>query len=407
MRTALTGVGACSLIIGSLVSFSSAAGGAAPEADKKAVVKGNTAFALELYAKLKEQQGNLFLSPFSISTALAMTYAGARGQTAAQMARVLHFELDSQRLHPTFRSLDHELRSGGKERGYELSVANALWAQKGYGFLKQFLDLTRANYGAGLREVDFARATETARRTINAWVEKETRDKIKELLKPGVLKPLTRLVLTNAIYFKGNWASQFDKKRTRNEPFTLLSGKRTQVPMMHQKAKFGYMETSSFHALELPYAGNELSMVVFLPRTVNGLPGFEKSFTAENLATSLSGLRRREVIVAMPRFKTTSEFALASVLKSMGMTDALSMPPADFSGMNGRRDLFIQAVVHKAYVDVNEEGTEAAAATGVVVGITSVRRRLVFRADHPFLFLIRDKRSGSILFLGRVVDPRE
>ena len=378
-----------------------------PKDDRTAVVEGNSAFALDLYAKLKEQEGNLFFSPFSISTALAMTHTGARSETAAQMEKVLHFDIGQERLHPAFKALIEDLNARQQKGGYELSVANALWGQRGYGFLMEFLDLTVDNYGAGLREVDFVGDTEGARQTINGWVEKETREKIKNLIPPGVLDALTRLVLTNAIYFKGDWAAQFDKEATHDAPFTLLDGKKVEVPMMRQTEKFGYMETEGFQALELPYVKDELSMIVLLPRKVDGLAELEKSLTAENLAKWLPELRKRRVIVELPKFKMTSQFSLAKVLRSMGMTDAFSLPPADFSGMNGKKDLFISAVIHKAYVDVNEEGTEAAAATGVVMQLTAAPTPpVLFRADHPFLFLIRDNRSGSILFLGRMINPK-
>ena len=377
-------------------------------ADREMVVQGNNAFALDLYAQLKDRDGNLFFSPHSISTALAMTYAGARGNTEKQMATVLHFDLEHKRLHPAFRELLGQLETGEGERGYQLSVANALWGQKGYEFLEKFLNLTKENYGAGLNEVDFIGSTEAARQTINTWVERETEDKIKELIKPGVLDRLTRLVLTNAIYFKGYWASQFKEELTREAPFTLMSGEKVQVPTMHRTADFKYAEAEDFQTLELPYKGGDLSMTIFLPKETDGLAALEQSLTAEKLATWLSTLEEQEVIVALPKFRMTSEFSLAEVLKSMGMTDAFDVKEADLSGMTGKKDLFITAVLHKAFVEVNEEGTEAAAATGVVVGLTAAPpRQPIFQADHPFLFLIRDLRSNSILFLGRVMDPRE
>ena len=379
------------------------------DADKKAVVKGNNAFALALYAELKDQEGNLFLSPFSISTALAMTYAGARGNTEAQMAKVLHFDLGQESLHPTFQKLITQMSTQAEQQGYQLNVANALWGQKGYGFLKKFLDLTKTTYGAGLNEVDFRRATEAARKTINTWVEKQTKGKIKNLIRRGILDELTRLVLTNAIYFKGNWASQFDKRQTKNSPFYVRVDRTVNVPMMYQKEKFRYMETGRLQAIELPYVDNELSMVVLLPKEVNGITALENFLTADSLRKWLTRLREQKVDVYLPRFKITSEFRLDTALRSMGMPDAFSLPPADFSGMTGKKDLFISAVIHKAFVDINEEGTEAAAASAVVMEIMEkamrMQRPLIFRADHPFIFLIRDTQSGSILFLGRVVNP--
>jgi len=392
---------------------------AEPELDK-VVVQGNNEFALALFARLRENQGNLFFSPYSISTALAMTYAGARGQTETQMAKVLRFPtlagekvppepvMQEGQFHSAFGAVVKDLNQRAKKGNYELAVANALWGQKGYKLLNDFLRLIETEYGGRLTEVDFVTATESARQTINAWVEKKTSDKIKELLKPGVLDAMTRLVLTNAIYFKGNWQRQFKKDRTREAPFTLLSGEKVDAPMMNQTGEFRYMEAGDFQALELPYIDNELSMIILLPGDTDGLPKFEKTLNLEDFSQWLDRLHRREVIVSVPKFKMTSQFSLASVLQSMGMADAFSARAADFSGITGGRDLFISAVIHKAYVDVNEEGTEAAAATGVTMRLTSVgpTQTPVFRADHPFLFLIRDNHSGSILFIGRLMNPQ-
>ncbi len=375
--------------------------------DMPSIAGGNNAFALDIYAKLKEQEGNLFFSPFSISTALAMTYAGARGETAQQMERVLHFELEQERLHGAFKAQVEDLNARQERGSYQLSVASSLWGQKGYGFLDEFLKLTRENYGAGLRQVDFETDLEGARQRINGWVEGETRGKIKDLIPRGLLNELTRLVLTNAIYFKARWACTFDEEATREKPFTLLDGKKVNVPMMRQTDRFGYGEYAELKVLELPYVRHELSMVVMLPAAVDGLPKLEKALDIQDLNGWLKELRSTRVEVEMPRFRITSKFSLGGALQSMGMTDAFSPRRADLSGMNGRRDLFIQAALHKAYVDVDEQGTEAAAATGIVAGITAappVQRPKQFHADHPFLFLIRDNRSGTILFLGRVVN---
>jgi len=399
--------------------------------DAQALVEGNNRFALELYARLRGNEGNLFFSPYSISTALAMTYSGARGTTAGQMAQTLRFPrepnkaldsdnqdkllyrvekrlLSDERLAAAFGRLQKGLKADPKREGYELSVANALWGQRGYDFLEEFLEIVETNYGGRLGEVDFAAATEKARRSINAWVEEKTKNKIKELIKPGVLNSMTRLVLTNAIYFKGAWDTPFQEAATRPASFTLSGGKKVDVPMMNQNDRFKYAETESFQALELPYADNELSMVILLPKKTDGLSDFEKKLTAKSLSDWLSKLAKRKVIVSVPKFEMTSQFSLAAVLKSMGMTDAFAPREADFSGMNGRKDLFISAVVHKAYVEVNEEGTEAAAATGVAIGLTSmpIDRPPTFRADHPFLFLIRHNLTGSILFIGRVANPK-
>jgi serine protease inhibitor len=372
---------------------------------KEVVVKGNNQFGLDLYGKLRDKDGNLFFSPYSISTALAMTYAGARGQTAEEMAKTLHFDLDHDKLHPAFKALQEGMKAEKKKAGYRLHVANALWGQKDYRFLPAFLQVTHDNYGVGLQEVDFVKATEQARKTINEWVEKQTENKIKELLQPGILDTMTRLVLTNAIYFKGDWASQFKKDATRDLPFKLGDGKEVKTPLMYQRSKFGYLETGDLQALELPYQGKDLSMVVLLPKKIDGLPSLEKELTTDRLAGWLGRMRASEVQVFLPKFKMTSEFALKPVLASLGMKKLFTVE-ADLSGMNGRTDLYVSAVIHKAYLDVNEEGTEAAAATAVVVWATSARPPVpVFRPDHPFLFLIRDQRTGSILFMGRLANP--
>ena len=389
--------------------------------NKKIIVDGNNKFALELFAKLQSTKGNLFFSPYSISTALAMAHAGARNETESQMAGVLHFPVsvnlrtdssskslpDRQQFASSFGKIIQDLNNRGQKGGYTLNVANALWGQKDYGFLQEFLKLIETSYDGRLNEVDFVRSAETARKTINAWVEKKTNDKIKDLIGEGVLDSMTRLVLTNAIYFKGNWARQFKENRTKDAPFTLADGQKINVATMNQKAEFGYMETDTFQALELPYVDEELSMVILLPKEYDALDELEKKLTPENLSQWLAQIHKCEVVVFVPKFKMTSQFSLASVLKSMGMKDAFSSN-ADFSGINGKRDLFISAVIHKAFVEVNEEGTEAAAATGVVMRLTSVGPAPipVFRADHPFLFLIRDNLSGSILFIGRVANPK-
>ncbi len=374
--------------------------------DTNAVVEGNTSFAFDLYKHLKDAEGNLFFSPYSISTALAMTYAGARGKTEKQMAGALHFTLDQKRLHPAFACLEAQFNAAQGNRDIELNVANALWVQKDYVFLKEFLDLTAKNYGAAPNHVDFKRACEAARKEINAWVEQKTKNKIKDLIKRGVLAPLTRLVLTNAVYFKGNWGSQFNKSHTKEGLFRPATGKSVKAPLMTQTQEFRYTESDSLQILELPYVGDDLSMIVLLPGKIDGLAQLEADLNPENLNAWMGLLRKREVVVFLPKFKMTSQLSLAETLASMGMPDAFGAN-ADFSGMDGTKTLYISDVIHKAFVDVNEEGTEAAAATAVVMRLTSALPTPlpVFRADHPFVFLIRDKHSGSILFLGRIVDP--
>jgi serpin B len=326
-----------------------------------------------------------------------MTYAGARGETADQMKKVLHFPLPQETLHPAFSAL----ASKTKPKECELTIANRLWGQTGYHFLDTFLTLTESAYRARLYQLDFAKQTEAARRTINDWVEDKTKQKIKELLKPGVLDRLTTLVLTNAIYFKGQWESRFKKEHTRDAPFTLLDGTKVNVPLMGQSAEFPHGRLQDLQVLELPYAGKELSMVIVLPDKADGLPAIEQSLTPSRLAAWLACCEPSTLHVTLPRFTITTPLSLADTLAKMGMPAAFS-GKADFSGMTGKRDLFISDVIHKAFVEVNEEGTEAAAATAVVMKRAAPPN---FTADHPFLFLIRDRRSGSILFMGRVLNP--
>jgi serpin B len=380
-------------------------------ADQKAVVEGNNAFAVALYGQLRAQDGNLFFSPESISTALAMTYAGARGDTAAEMAKTLHFTLPPERLHPAMGAQLSNLNAAHK--GYQLRAANALWAQRDYVFLDDFLKVNKRDYGAGFNQVDFKGATEEARLTINQWIEQKTENKIKDLLQPGVLNSLTKMVLTNAIYFKGDWLTPFPKAWTEDDDFHLSTARNVKAPLMHLTEGFDYFDGGTFQALEIPYKSGDLSMIVFLPKDIGGLPALEKSLTASNMKQWLDQLRPvPEVILTLPKFQMTRQLSLQDTLGAMGMPRAFDPNAADFSGMTGKRELYISAVIHKAYIDVNEKGTEAAAATAVVMhGALAMPPRFqpppppVFRADHPFVFLIRDNHSGGILFMGRVTDP--
>ena len=384
---------------------------AAASADQAEAVKGSNAFAVDLYGQLSAQPGNLFFSPESVSTAFGMAYAGAHGQTAAEMARVFHFTLPPERLHPAFGALLAGMNA--PHRGYALSVADALWAQQDEKFLPAYLNLVQANYGAGFRAVDFKTAPDSARATINRWVEKQTNDKIQNLLGPGTVTPLTRLILTNAIYFKAAWADQFEKNATKNEDFHLSAGRTIQAPTMHNWGGYEYFKGPAFQALLLPYEKGEISMLILLPDDVDGLPALEHSLSAGNLEKWVASLSyAHEVIVSLPRFKITQQFELSSTLENLGMKTAFDSSAADFSAMTGDRSFVISAAIHKAYIDLDENGTEAAAATAVVIGMAMAAPPLspppppiVFTADHPFLFLIRDNQSGGILFMGRVTDP--
>jgi len=371
-------------------------------------VGGNTAFALELYAQLQPNPGNLFFSPYSISTALAMTYAGARGETKEQMRRVLHFDADPGVLHESFDRLQHRLDEAGKLAGMQLNIVNALWAQKGYPFLTDFLETAKSHYHANLNQADFQTEAETSRKAINDWVAQETHDRIQNLLAPGSITDLTRLVLANAIYFKATWAKPYEKSQTCTQPFHLSTTEQVQVPLMHQTEDVNYTENADFQAVEVPYRGNGLSMVILLPRQVDACGQLEKRLTPALLASWLAELKPQQVEIFFPRFKLESSLNLKAPLSRLGMPIAFNA--ADFSGMDGTRRLYISDVFHKAWGEVNEEGTEAAAATGVVMVPQVLRLPAptpppVFCADHPFVFLIRHTGSGSVLFLGRLANP--
>ena len=380
------------------------------EADLTTLVDGNSAFAFNLYQALREADGNLFYSPYSISLALVMTYAGARGETAQQMADTLHFTLSQNRLHPAFNSLDLELaRRGEGAKGkdgerFRLNIVNAIWGQKDYEFLSDFLDLLAENYGAGLRILDFASAPEESRITINNWVSDQTEGRIEDLISQGLIDALTRLVLTNAIYFNAAWEYPFNEDVTKDRPFYLLDGSEVSVPMMSQTETFGYAEGDEYQAVELPYDGDELSMVILLPRD-GQFEAFEDVMDAQLVDGIIGRLEHRQVILAMPRFEFESSFSLGETLAAMGMPIAFS-GGADFSGMTGNRDLFIADVIHKAFVSVDEAGTEAAAATAVVMEMSAPPGTPVeVTVDHPFIFLIHDIQTGAILFVGLVIDP--
>ncbi len=364
----------------------------------------SNALGLDLYKRLVQSADNVFLSPHSISVALAMTYEGARSETSAQMSEALHFGVPAARLRPGMQALSRALRPA-EDAGYALHVANALWGMQGHEFEPGFLDVLRQSYEAPLKQVNFAES-EAARATINDWVAEATRGKIKELIPSGVLDGLTRLVLTNAIYFKGDWASKFKPEATKPLPFKLLQGKPVKTPLMHQVAEFGYAESDEAQVLSLPYKGDALSMIVVLPRKADGLPEIEAKLDAAALEEWTRNLGQRKVSVFLPKFKIESMFSLSGALKELGMKDAFEADRADLSGMDGTRELFVNEVIHKSFVEVNEEGTEAAAATGVVVGVRSLPQPPPeFRADHPFLFFIRHDATGSILFIGRLARP--
>ncbi|MFA5367943.1 MAG: serpin family protein [Dehalococcoidia bacterium] len=378
--------------------------------DITALVDGNSEFAFDMFQALKQEDGNLFYSPYSISLALAMTYAGARTETATEMADTLHFTLPQEQLHPAFNWLDLELISrgetakGGDDEGFRLHIANAIWGQKDYTFLDGFLDTLGLNYGAGLRILDFINEPDPSRITINDWVSDETEGKIEDLIPQGVIDSMTRLVLTNAIYFNAAWLNQFDSDSTGDGEFNLIDGGSVTVPMMTQSESFAYADGDGYQAVESLYDGGEMSMVIMLPDS-GEFESFENGLDAAVADRIIESLQSHHVNLRMPKFEYEYECGLSDTLAGMGMPTAFT-PDADFSGMTGNRDLFIGDVLHKAYVSVDEEGTEAAAATAVIMRLTAMPAEPVqMTVDRPFIFLIRDIETGTILFVGRVMDP--
>ena len=380
--------------------------GATPEG-VKTLVNANNQFAFDLYSELKKKSKNdenIFFSPYSIFVALSMTYEGAKGKTAEEMEKVLHLPADKNLRRANFAKIINEINKPNKK--CKLSTANALWPRINVKLLEEYQNTIEKYYGGKVTPLDYAKDPEGSRQIINHWVEDKTEGKIKNLIPPGFLEPSTVLVLTNAIYFKGNWLVQFDPKETEEEDFKTSSGKIVKVPMMRlvdTDEKFNYAETEDVQILELPYDGKDLSMLIILPEE-SKLEKIENELSAEKLSEWKGMLKKQKVDIYLPRFKLKTKYFLADTLKKMGMSTAFDAS-ANFSGINGKGGIWIDEVIHQAFVDVNEEGTEAAAATEVMMveGIHSLFP--VFRADHPFIFLIQERKTGNILFMGKVANP--
>jgi serpin B len=374
--------------------------------DLSELVNASNRFALEMYAELANAKDNLFFSPYSIFTALGMTYEGARGQTADEIRTVFHFPADKQTRWSLFKALLEKLNAN--DTGCVLSTGNALWIQKDFDILNEYVNTVRTYYKAEAENVDYIKAAEQARQRINSWVENQTCGKIKDLIPAGMLDSDTRLVLTNAIYFKGDWLKQFNASLTKEMDFHPDATTTVKVQMMVRKddeSKFRYADTDGLQVLEMPYSGEKLSMLVLLPKA-GTTESLEKALTPQNLSSWKGGLKDRRVDVYFPKFKLETKYFLGNNLANMGMPSAFSAA-ADFSGIDGKKDLCISDVIHQAFVSVDEEGTEAAAATAVVMKLSGpVGPAIpVFKADHPFIFLIQDRETGNILFMGKVVDP--
>lgn len=376
------------------------------------LVDGNTEFALRMFREVRAQEpGNVVYSPHSISIALAMTYAGARTATETEIATALNFGLPQNDLHPAFNELDLALISRGEgAKGlegtpFQLRIANALWLQKSIEFEEPFLDVLALNYGAGVNLLDFVQDPEGSRKEINAWASYETEKKIPELIPEGAINGNTVAVLTNAIYFNASWLSPFKAEKTTDEPFKTGNGTVT-APTMHQLTTYGHFAGTGFEAVELPYDGKEVSMVVFLPEEGTSLEAFEAGLDVATLKGAFAGLEEKSVDLSMPKFTFRTPIGLNQILQDMGMPSAFDEVTADFSGIHPTLKLYISDVLHEAFVDVNEDGTEAAAATAVIIGNTSIPTSdAQVILDRPFLFLIRDMQTNAVIFLGRVVDP--
>lgn len=373
----------------------------ATDAELAALVNDQSRFGLRLYGALRSGEGNLFLSPFSVAAALSMTTAGARGETLAEFRGALGESLEPARVHMAFAALQTDLIAV-EDAPYELAIANALWTQEGKAFEAPFLATLRDEYASALEPADFNTQPEAERVRLNAWVKAQTRDRIDDLFPRGSILPTTRLVLANAISFLGTWEHQFEEKRTREGDFHLADGTKVKTPLMSQAKSFPHASVGDVQVVELPYKGGRLSMVVLLPRSHDGLPPLEAKLTTNWLAAALESLRETRVNVVLPKFEFKADAALSHALRELGVKQVFTQE-ADLSGMDGTHDLYLQAALHKAYVRVDEKGTEAAAATGMVFGVKSIPPQ--FRADRPFLFLIRDRKTGTILFLGRLVEP--
>jgi serpin B len=381
------------------------------ESEVRNLVDGNNAFALDVYNALRSESGNLILSPYSISLALAMTYAGARSETESQMAQTMHFPPQDQ-LHSSFNALDLALKKepanlNKDQKPMQLNIANAVWAEQTYPFKQDFLDVIALNYGAGIHLSDFINQAEPARKVINKWVSDETKDKINDLLPQDSVGPDTRMVLVNAIYFKADWQSQFDANSTGDAPFHLLDGSQIRAKTMHEGMYIPFKQGDSYQAVELAYAGQTAAMDIIVPDS-GKFESFESAFDKTKLDEIINGMQPTSVSLGLPKFEFTKDFGLADTLISLGMRDAFDVDLADFSGMTDKKDLFIGNVIHKAFVAVDEKGTEAAAATAVILEATSaIMDQINLQIDRPFIFIIRDTVNGQILFMGRVTNPAQ
>jgi serpin B len=415
VRRSVIALSSCAaLAMGMLMVAPKSARADAPPADVKAISASANQFAFDLYHKLNDGAGNIIFSPYSIDTAVGMLDVGARGDTHSEIAKAMHqpamstaaFQAAMGRLISSLQAAKSD-QSETPKKGYELHVADALWGQAGVAWLPDYLAAMKTNFGAGLESLDF-RDEPTSRKTINDWVSQQTADKIKDLIPPGAITADTRMVLTNAVYFKADWQRQFEADQTRPGDFHAgAKADAIQAPLMHMNAPFDYMETPRFQAVRMPYVGNDISMIVLLPRAIDGLAAMEKTLDSGLLDNVTAGLKSQQLNVTLPKFKATQTIPLDGTLAALGIKKAFTTQ-ADFSGMTGSPNIYLSSAIHKAFIAVDEAGTEAAAATAVMMRAMSIRidpPATDFIADHPFVYLLVDKTSGAILFIGRVTDP--
>ncbi|XP_022098741.1 leukocyte elastase inhibitor-like isoform X2 [Acanthaster planci] len=373
------------------------------------LAEANNRFAFHLYQTLTEATAsdNIVFSPMSISIAFGMTFLGARGNTANQMKEVLKFNLmEESRLHSSLSKLNSAIFDVHATR-YILRKANRLFGQKDLDLRHQFLHDVQKHYGSSMASLDFVEDSEGSRQFINSWVSQETEEKIVDVLPPGHVNEMTRLVLVNAIYFKADWISKFDASKTFDQDFYFSESEVIEVAMMHRKSKFNFAEDTSLRCkiIELPYVGKKLSMVLILPEEINGLDTLLKHFSNEKLLHFLNNLSNVTVDLAIPKFSLEETVFMNDVLHTMGMQDLFRQDKADLSGITGTKDLFVSTVVHRAFLEVNEEGSEAAAATAVTISARSISHTPEFIADHPFLFFIIDSKTKAIIFMGNYRKP--
>jgi len=371
----------------------------------KEIIDSNNNFAFNLYFNLKEKEENIFFSPFSISSAFLLCYEGSKGNTKKEIEDVFGFPPDENIRRPSFEKILKEINK--KDKKYILNSANALWIQKDYKILKEYKEIVKKYYLSEIENLDFINEGEKSRRIINSWVEEKTQGKIKDLIPEGAIDVLTRAIITNAIYFKGKWLKEFKIENTYEGDFYINENDKIKVFMMRMEGEmFNYYEDEKVQVLEIPYTGDEISFFIFLPKSFD-INSINDYLNYEKFKEIKDKMVKEEIDIHIPKFKIETKYFLNDVLYEMGIKDAFLDIKADFSGITGKKELYISKVLHKAFVEINEEGTEAAAATGIVMEITSVRLRKIFKADHPFVFIIHENKYGNILFFGRIINPQK